>query len=88
MNVLIHKIDVTCKLELTARDVELLECLTSYDNKKLLEGIFGPKDKSYGVSYNGGVKFEELEKFLDKLKGAAGEMKAYVNEHALKGLIR
>lgn len=76
-------IEVTCRLELTRRDVELLENVTSYGNKQWVEIICG----EHGNSYNGGVKAEEMLAFLDKLRDAAGSMKAEVNK-TIEGAIR
>lgn len=84
MNILKHKIDVTARLELTAREVELLECVTSYGTQ-WTESIWGKYDS---VSYNGGVKKEEAISFLKKLSAAASEMKVSINESVKQGLVR
>jgi len=88
MKALLHKIDVTCALEFTARDVELLQCLTSYSNEQLVESIFGAKKDGHSVSYNGGVSFDQMVEFLNKLKASAAEMKGTINAHGKQGIIR
>lgn len=83
MNLVKAKIEVTCRLELTRREVELLENVTSYGNKEWAAIICGDR----GNSYNGGVKGEEVVAFLDKLRDAAGAMKSEVNK-VIEGAIR
>jgi hypothetical protein len=87
MRQVLHKIEVTCALEMNARDIELLECLTSYDNNAIVEAIMGEKEKGHSVSYNGGVKFDELVTFLNALKAHAGAMKTTINSQG-KNIIR
>lgn len=88
MKAIQHKIDVTCALELNARDIELLECLTSYSNEAIVKSIFGDKAAGHSISYNGGVSFDQMTKFLDSLRSSALVMKEIVNTHAKNGLIR
>lgn len=83
MNLVKAKIEITCRLELTRREVELLENVTSYGNKQWADIICG----DHGNSYNGGVKAEEVVVFLDKLRDAAGSMKTEVNK-VIEGAIR
>jgi hypothetical protein len=85
MKTLLHDITVTARLELTARDVELLENLTSYDNKAWIESICPATD---GNSYNGGVKPAELLNFVECLRVAAKHMKNEINVAARQGLVR
>ena len=84
MKVLTHSIEVTARLEFTAREVELLDNITSYDNKKWIDTICDPV---HGNSYNGGVKTADLVAFLDNLRSAAATMKATINA-AHSSLIR
>jgi hypothetical protein len=88
MKAVLHKIEVTCALELSAREVELLECLTSYDNNNLVAAIFGEEAKGNSVSYNGGVTYHQMLEFLGKLHAAACQMKATINAQAKNGLVR
>lgn len=84
MKLVVHTIDVTARLELTAREVELLENATSYGNDKWADIICG----DHGNSYNGGVAKTELLVFLDQLRSAASSMKAQINGYAKQGVIR
>lgn len=88
MKTLLRKIDVTCSVEFTARDIELLDCLTSYGSDTIVQSIFGPKEKGYSVSYNGGVKYDEMVEFVDKLRASAASMKATINSIAKNGVVR
>jgi hypothetical protein len=85
MKILQHTIEVTARLELTAREVELLENVTSYGNEKWAAIIADPV---HGNSYNGGVSNKEIIAFLDKLRDAASGMKTQINNTVKQGIIR
>lgn len=81
MKVLVHSVDVTARLELSARELELLVNLLSYDLKPMVERVC-PN------SYQGGVSVAEMTEFLTNLKGKAKDTKNYINTIAKQGLIR
>jgi hypothetical protein len=79
MNILPHTIAVTARLELNAREVELLENITSYGNKRWADIICGQKSDDAN-SYNGRVSNKEVVLFMDNLRDVAGKMKAIIND--------
>lgn len=81
MEIYPHKIEVKVMLELSGRELELLDNLVSYDNKKWVESIC-PN------SYNGGVSQKQMLEFLASLKRVASDALANVNSTVKNGLLR
>lgn len=78
--VLQHSVDITGRLELTKRELELLSNLLGYDNKRLCANV--PN------SYNGGVKEQEMLTFLTELKRSVSEAIGYINGSLERAQVR
>lgn len=76
MNVTAHSIAITHRLELTNRELELLNNFLSYGS--LLDYLKGITPNSY----NGGVTREEMTSFINSLKAAVLSSAASVNRIA------
>lgn len=78
-----YKVEATVTIELTARDLELLDNVTSYGAEKWADTICGDR----GNSYNGGVSMKEMVEFIEKLNGIASSASAAINKHVEKGIV-
>ena len=78
----VAKIEVTARLLLSARDLELLNNFLSYDGLSAYVKSIAPN------SYEGGVSLEEMRSFVESLKATVETAKDNVNEMVKKGLIR
>lgn len=78
----VAKIEVTMRLLLSAREVELLNNFLSYDGLQAYIKSIAPN------SYEGGVSLQEMTTFIDHLKGTIKEAKSEANAKAKLGLVR
>lgn len=81
MKILTQKIEVTSNLQLSGRELELLDNFLAYDNKARIAEIC-PN------SYQGGVSVKEMTEFISGLKSSVNHMIHNINETAKQGLVR
>lgn len=79
-----YHVAATVTVELTVRDLELLDNVTSYGVDNWVKNICGER----GNSYNGRVTPAEMKDFIKKLQSVARESSTIINNHVKLGIVR